>query len=392
MNPGNSPAIPGTDRTIRRVVVIFLAVACVQVLVGVVAVRSLRSSREASDWVNHTNALIQEVDGAGASFQAAEGRLRTYAVTGAAADLVAARESLAAVDEHLAVAEALTRSDPEQQEQIAALADLAGRLATAAGTLINLRQNGDAVAASEQLAGEPWVGGPPELARQVAEFRAGQMELLAERDTLEYRQARRTQWTVWVGIGLNVVILAGVVWLIRDDNAARQRAATALADANRDLEQKVQERTAVLQAANEKLVSENRERHWAGLAIEHQLRYNQEIIDSISDQVYVLTKARNISRINSAVAHATGWKEDEILNRPLAEFFRIESAGSSAVTDPVEQAMREGRELRKLPGSLKLRGGEWKLVRFNLYPLRDGNTIVGGIVIVSVPAASASAG
>jgi hypothetical protein len=46
---------------------------------------------------------------------------------------------------------------------------------------------------------------------------------------------------------------------------------------------------------------QHRERRWASRALEHQLRYNQLIIDSIGELVFVLTKVLKISRVNPIV-------------------------------------------------------------------------------------------
>ena len=59
------------------------------------------------------------------------------------------------------------------------------------------------------------------------------------------------------------------------------------------------DRTAELASTNATLSTENLERQWANQALEHQLRYNHLIVDSINDLVFVLTKALNISRVNS---------------------------------------------------------------------------------------------
>jgi PAS domain S-box-containing protein len=178
-------------------------------------------------------------------------------------------------------------------------------------------------------------------------------------------------------VGLNLLILAGVAWLIRDDHAARTRAASVLEEANRGLEAKVAARTADLAAANATLQTENLERRWAAQALEHQLRYNQFIVDSISDLVFVLTKSRNISRVNPATVHATGWEPAEIVNRPLGDVVTL----TGAATDPVPRALAEGHDLRDLPALLKDKHGHCHPVQCTVFPLRDGNKVVGGIVI-----------
>jgi sigma-B regulation protein RsbU (phosphoserine phosphatase) len=154
---------------------------------------------------------------------------------------------------------------------------------------------------------------------------------------------------------------------------------------NRLLEASVRERTAEVAAANVKLRAENLERRWANQALEHQRRYDQLIINSITDLVLVLTKARNISRVNPAVLRLTGRELTELIDTPLSRIVRLveepRAAGSRTV-DPLVHALNEGRDLRDLPATIEDRHGRPVAVRFTLFPLRDRDKVVGGIVIL----------
>ena len=95
---------------------------------------------------------------------------------------------------------------------------------------------------------------------------------------------------------------------IRDDLAARRKAAVVLKQSNAELEDRVRQRTAEITAVNAQLVAQNLEERWSKQALEHQNRYNLLIIDSITDSVFVVTKLMNISRMNPAAVRlgATG--------------------------------------------------------------------------------------
>jgi PAS domain S-box-containing protein len=193
-----------------------------------------------------------------------------------------------------------------------------------------------------------------------------------------------TRWTVWTGVVLDFLLLAGAAWLIRDDLAARRSAASALRAANNQLEAKVSERTAELFSANELLTAENLERSWSNQGLEHQLNYNNLIINSINDLVMVLTKATNISRVNPAVVRVTGFEPHELINRPFASLAQLTHAGTAPMVDPVAQAMKDGRDLRDQGATVLDKLGRRIPVEVALFPLRDRDKVVGGVVILQV--------
>jgi PAS domain S-box-containing protein len=150
---------------------------------------------------------------------------------------------------------------------------------------------------------------------------------------------------------------------------------------NRALELKVHEHAAGLAVTNEKLRGEILERRWTNQALEHQLRYNQLIIDSISEAVFVLTKVMNISRINPAVVQLTGFESGKLVNVPLARLVRLESS-AGPVADPMLQALKNGQDIRDQPAVVEVRDGTSIPVRLSLFPLRDRDKVVGGVVIL----------
>jgi len=150
---------------------------------------------------------------------------------------------------------------------------------------------------------------------------------------------------------------------------------------NRALELQVREQAASLAMANAKLTGEVLERRWVNQALEHQLRYAQHIIDSISDAVIVLTKALHMSRINPAVVHLTGFEATGLVNEPLSRLVRPEG-DEGRMADPLGQALKEGRDVRDLPAVMWDRTGRAISVRLTLFPLRDRDKVVGGVAIL----------
>lgn len=137
------------------------------------------------------------------------------------------------------------------------------------------------------------------------------------------------------------------------------------------------------------LKAQHLERRWAAQAMEHQLRYNQLIIDSIGELVLVLTKALNISRINPAVTRTAGYTSAELLKAPLARVVRLVGAESADLSS-LAAAMKDGRTLQDVAVTLVAKDGATALARLTLAPLFDNNRVVGGVVTLRVAPAAES--
>ncbi|MSU65701.1 MAG: PAS domain-containing protein [Opitutus sp.] len=378
------------DPTIRRVLIFFLFISAVLIGVAVAAVKNISRSVATSDWVNHTHAVILESEALRSSLQAGDGAMRTYVLTGEARDQAAARGAFADVAEHLEVAKALTRQEPAQSQQRAEIESLSSRRIAFGREVLAARQDGGVDGARTLLIADAGGEAVREIMRKLDRLKSDEMALLAERDTASYLQAQTTRWVVWLGVALDVLLLGGAGWLIRDDLATRRRLAAALQETNEQLEIKVQARTAELAKANTELSSENLERQWANQALEHQLRYNELIINSITDLVFVVTKAMNVTRVNPAVILLTGLEAAKMINQPLSRVARLVGAGGDApMLDPIIQALKNGRDLRDQPALVEDVRGHLTPVRFTLFPLRDKDKVVGGVVTlqISPPAA-----
>jgi CHASE3 domain sensor protein len=371
------------EKAFGWILAFFFVITAILIVVGVQAVRSINRSVTTSDWVNHTHAVVLETEELRGSLYLASDAWSRYLLTNEPRDLAACREALSNLTDHLEIIEALTRREPVQYEEIKQLESQVNRRADFIQGVVAARQNGKAGAAGAMLSDDAGGTAVRDIERQLEKLKNEELTLLTERDSASYLQAQTTRWTVWTGVMLDVLILGGVAILIRDDLAARRRVAAALKEANDQLEVRVRERTAELSSANEQLSAENLERQWANQAIEHQLRYNQVIIDSIHDSVIVITKTMKISRVNSALVHLTGQEPTELTNQPLSRIVRLVAADAgtaSPMLDPVLHALKEGRDLRDEPAIVEDKRGRQTSVRFSLIPLRDRNKIVGGIV------------
>jgi PAS domain S-box-containing protein len=136
---------------------------------------------------------------------------------------------------------------------------------------------------------------------------------------------------------------------------------------------------------NQTLKQENLERRWSYQALDHQLRYNQLIINSIAELVFVISRALNVSRVNPAVVQLTSWEPQELISQSIERILQFppDPAGGAS-QNPLTAALRDGRQLQDRPANLLARSGKIIPVLYTLIPLHDQDKIVGGVVTVRV--------
>ena len=379
------------DKTFRTLLILFVTAAAVLLVVVGVSLRNIKRSQKAADWVNHTHAFITEVNDTIASLRAADGALHTYLLIDDPVRQIAFRDAFAELAEHVEVAKALAASDPDKAQAMADLETLLQGRAQHARTLLAAHRSGDSTSVQDMLTADADSGALANILSAGERLRASLIEQLAARDREAFEADQTARTTLHLGAALNIIILLGASWFIRDNLAARRRAAELLSADNERLEARVRERTAELHEANAKLKTENLESRWTNQALGHQLRYNHLIIDSINELVIVITKACNISRVNPAVTRAVGLELTALADRPLHELVQLDSADDqSALIDPIMDSLRTGQDLRDQPAHFLNKHRHRVPVTFSLYPLRDNDKIVGGVVTLHLTTPSAA--
>src|SRR6187551_1111645 len=370
---------PPADRTFRRVLFCFALILVVLVGVLIVSLRNLNRSIATSDWVNHTHALINEIDALQPMLASAHGQMTRYLTTSDPRDEAASQENFADVAESLEVINSLIAGSADEKEQFAPIAALVVRHVELATEAARLHRAGDEVAVKKLLADDDERSDRRDLARRVEKFRQRQTDLLSERDRASFVQTQVARWTLLAGVGLDILLLVGAAWLIRDDLAARRQASLLLKQSNAELEDRVRQRTAEITAVNAQLVAQNLEERWSKQALEHQNRYNLLIIDSITDAVFVITKLMNISRMNPAAVHLTGFEPVKLVDKPLTRVVQLAGTDTAQATyDPLARALADGHELRDRSAVVTAGNGLILPVVISLFPLRDRDKVVGG--------------
>jgi PAS domain S-box-containing protein len=111
--------------------------------------------------------------------------------------------------------------------------------------------------------------------------------------------------------------VVGLRWLIRDITSRRQ-AAEQLQRLMAELEQRVHDRTAQLEAANRELLNEIEQRKRA----QAQIAYQAHLLDNVHDAVIATDAQRRLTAWNRAAETLYGWRASQVLGRPIADVLR----------------------------------------------------------------------
>jgi PAS domain S-box-containing protein len=366
----------------KRVIGLFFLMLVILVGVAIAAVNNIENSRKKSDWVMHTQAVLKEASDIPGLLHAGDAAMRSYLLTGDPRDQADYQTAYKAMVLELETAKALTRTDraeQAQQNEFLKLEKLIGQHLVVTKALVQARQQGGVEGARQAALAHPGEDATGDIDRLVANLKELENGLLSKRDREAKQQALDTTHLIQAGVVVNFALLLFASVLIRSDLKSRRIAATAMAEANAQLEAKVQERTADLVKSNQSLKKENLERRWSYQALDHQFRYNQLIVNAISEMVFVVSKVLNVSRVNPSVTHVTQWEAQDLISQSIERVLQVPADGPA---NAIISALNEGRELQERPAVVLTKSGASLPVRFNLVPLRDDNKVVGGVVTV----------
>lgn len=373
------------DRTFRLILLVFAALTVSLCGVVLLSITNLQRANRSAQWVNHTHAYITEINAALAANQQAESALQAYLISDSPAQEMLFRQAFAELAEHMEVAQALNQAEPDSTDDLAELESALVQRADRARALLAAHRNGKDAATKAQLQDRTENAGAEavSIANRIVR---NQQTLLRDRDRIAFERDSRARSTLYIGASLNLLLIVTAGWSIRDNLNTRRREAALLASANEELEARVKARTAELAKTNLALRTENIENRWAAQALQHQVRYNNLIIECVASPVLVITKAFKISRVNPAMEKLVGHQAPRLVDQPLSEFVRLKLPDEEGdLINAFENALRMGRDMTEQPAEITDPRGEPQPILVSLFPLRDHDRVVGGVVTLRIP-------
>lgn len=212
--------------------------------------RNINKEAEAWQWVVHTREVIESLQTTLTLIQAAESSQRGFLLTNSPPYLEEHQHAVKALFSEIRQLQQLTSDNPVQQQALRVYADLTAQRIQKMEEVRSIGFNGQRMDAAMI---EPGRQLKENLLKQAAKIKGEEERLLLERQQTVER-ARTELVAVVAAVVAVAILLIVLLWFISERDAVSIRQAQhELAEANRHLEQRIQERTQQIAEANEEL-------------------------------------------------------------------------------------------------------------------------------------------
>ena len=207
----------------------FALALLIQVVIGVVAYRSINRLITTSESVAHTHEMHNNLDDVVRAVLGAETGERGYVITGNDAYLSPYNDGLANLEQSLATLRG-TKVAPTVQPQLIRLEPLAQARAALAKEVVNLRRTAGFEAARQKVISGEGVRLTTEISQLVVNIEKEENIILQQREATAQESAQKTLQVILVGVPLAVLFLTLVGFALTRDIARPLTAVTEVAE------------------------------------------------------------------------------------------------------------------------------------------------------------------
>lgn len=354
----------------------FLWIALIPVGLTAVALWLSRQFRDEVAWITHTYEVRSSIRESVLLVWNADRDLRNYLLSGKESYLRASETGAAQAPIELERLRKLTADNRPQQRNVERFKPLVDTKLADLRRTLNLSRRKGVDAALSPIE----VDGSQRLMEQIRDASRELMEeeerALLARSRIEARTSRQVEVIFASAIGVTLALLFWVGRLAKNYAASRDQAEGALQQKvseieilNRDLECRVEERTAELRQSNADLARSN-----------HESRLLASIVESSDDAMLVRSLEGAIETWNSGAERLYGYKPEEIIGHNIREL--VPQDRSHEEYDIV-QRLRNGERVDHFETVRVRKDGSPVEVSLTLSPIRDKAGQIAGAAHVA---------
>lgn len=286
----------------KKILLLLLFALLILAATGYFAYRNADSLERAVKLERHTTEILVDLDETLIAVLDVETGARGYVLSGNEDFLAPLSDGRQAATENIEQLRTLMADNPAQTELLTRLEQQMSDKINWSENDITVRRNQGAVAASERVASRKGKVLMDIVRETIGQMKNEEIRLLGIRGENLQRGLKTNYWITMLGSLIGTALLLFAAYVVYFEIRNRRIAETGLIEANRELENRVAERTAELEKASKKAVSGE--------------IFSRDILNSFSAHVAVLNKNGVIIEVNNAwekFARANG--VDEQLNK-----------------------------------------------------------------------------
>src|SRR5688500_13434923 len=295
----------------RKLPLILFFVVVVMTVLGVAFYQYSASLQDAVDVKNRTQKVVEKLDDTLHLTLDAESALSGFVITGNETYLEPYQNAKPKIPQNLAQLRSLVGATPVELEEIGRLENWTSEFIAQVDRKIERRKIDGFDAAIATLGDSPGRTVTANIRASIDRLKTAELNSLQQREQSLDESFYRTIWVLIIGCLAGIVALALANVLVSREIEKRRKAESALTEANKDLEGRIEERTTELENVNESLRKAADEREVL-LKNEQSARREAEIANRLRDEFMATVSHELKTPLNSILGWARMLKAGDL--------------------------------------------------------------------------------